>query len=89
MGDTDSKALVTRSNPLTGEQVMMLRRQLAQAREGRDDARQARETGSGVFRLLDGVLQVEHDGEWLAEYGTGRSRHLGWQGGELRRRGGV
>jgi hypothetical protein len=58
MGDTDSKALVTRSNALAGEQVMMREAPTRSGAGGpRDHDRRARETGSAVFRLLDGVLR--------------------------------
>jgi CRP-like cAMP-binding protein len=29
------------------------------------------EPGTEIYLVLDGVVRVEHDGEWLAEYGPG------------------
>ena len=75
-GDEDSEALVTAVETALEHQLsVQLMHGAAKPRveklpAGHVLVRQG-EPGSEVFLVLDGVIRVERDGEWLAEYGPG------------------
>ena len=75
-GDRDSEALVTAVESALEHQLsVQLMRGAAKPRVERLPAgavlvRQG-EPGTDVYLVLDGVLRVEREGEWLAEYGPG------------------
>jgi CRP-like cAMP-binding protein len=75
-GDQDSEALVTAvETALEHSLSVQLMHGAAKPRvdklpAGRVLVRQG-ELGTDVFLILDGVIRVERDGEWLAEYGPG------------------
>ena len=75
-GDRDSEALVTAVESALEHQLsVQLMRGAAKPRVERLPAgavlvRQG-EPGTDVYLVLDGVIRVEREGEWLAEYGPG------------------
>ena len=75
-GDEDSEALVTAVETALEHQLsVQLMHGAAKPRveklaAGHVLVRQG-EPGTEVFLVLDGVIRVERDGEWLAEYGPG------------------
>jgi hypothetical protein len=75
-GDQDSEALVTAVESALEHQLsVQLMRGAAKPRVERLPAgavlvRQG-EPGTDVYLVLDGVIRVEREGEWLAEYGPG------------------
>jgi len=75
-GDRDSEALVTAvESALENQLSVQLMRGAAKPRVERLPAgavlvRQG-EPGTDVYLVLDGVIRVEREGEWLAEYGPG------------------
>jgi Cyclic nucleotide-binding domain len=75
-GDTDSEALVTAvETALEHSLSVQLMHGSAKPRidklaAGSDLVRQG-QPGSDIYLVLDGVVRVEHDGQWLAEYGPG------------------
>ncbi len=75
-GDQDSEALVTAvETALEHSLSVQLMHGAAKPKveklpAGRVLVRQG-ELGTDVFLILDGVIRVERDGEWLAEYGPG------------------
>ena len=75
-GDQDSEALVTAVETALEHQLSVQlmhgsgRPSIAKMPTGQVLVRQG-ERGTDVYLILDGVLRVERDGEWLAEYGPG------------------
>jgi CRP-like cAMP-binding protein len=75
-GDEDSEALVTAVETALEHQLsVQLMHGAAKPRveklpAGHVLVRQG-DRGTDVYLILDGVIRVEHDGEWLAEYGPG------------------
>jgi hypothetical protein len=75
-GDEDSEALVTAVETALEHQLsVQLMHGAAKPRveklpAGHVLVRQG-DRGTEVYLILDGVIRVEHDGEWLAEYGPG------------------
>jgi len=75
-GDTDSPALVTAvETALEHSLSVQLMRGATQPRIGRLAAGsilvEQGNPGTDLYLVLDGVMRVERDGEWLAEYGPG------------------
>lgn len=75
-GETDSDALVTAvETALEHALSVQLMHGAAKPRIARLPAGQVLvrqgEPGTEIYLILDGVIRVEHDGEWLAEYGPG------------------
>jgi hypothetical protein len=75
-GDQDSEALVTAvETALEHSLSAQLMHGAARPRIERLPAGQVLvrqgEPGSDIYLVLDGVVRVERDGEWLAEYGPG------------------
>jgi hypothetical protein len=75
-GDEDSDALVTAvETALEHSLSVQLMRGAARPRVEKLSAGQVLirqgDKGSAVYLILDGVIRVERDGEWLAEYGPG------------------
>src|SRR5215470_6103374 len=75
-GDQDSEALVTAVETALEHQLSVqlmhgaAKPRIATLAAGDVLVRQG-ERGTDVFLILDGVIRVERDGEWLAEYGPG------------------
>jgi hypothetical protein len=75
-GDQDSEALVTAVESALEHQLsVQLMRGAAKPKVERLPAggvlvRQG-ESGTSIYLVLDGVIRVEREGEWLAEYGPG------------------
>jgi hypothetical protein len=75
-GDQDSEALVTAVETALEHQLsVQLMRGAAKPRIAKLPAGQVLvrqgERGTDIYLVLDGVIRVERDGEWLAEYGPG------------------
>jgi Cyclic nucleotide-binding domain len=75
-GDQDSEALVTAVETALEHQLsVQLMRGAAKPRIAKLPAGQVLvrqgEPGTDVYLVLDGVIRVEREGEWLAEYGPG------------------
>ena len=75
-GDQDSEALVTAVETALEHQLsVQLMRGAAKPRIAKLPAGQVLvrqgEPGTDVYLVLDGVVRVEREGEWLAEYGPG------------------
>jgi hypothetical protein len=75
-GDQDSEALVTAVETALEHQLsVQLMRGAAKPRIAKLPAGQVLvrqgEQGTDVYLVLDGVVRVEREGEWLAEYGPG------------------
>ena len=75
-GDEDSEALVTAVETALEHQLSVqlmhgaAKPRIAKLAAGDVLVRQG-DRGTEVFLILDGVIRVERDGEWLAEYGPG------------------
>jgi len=75
-GDQDSEALVTAVETALEHSLSVqlmhgsARPRIDQVAAGSALVSQG-DRGSEVYLVLDGVVRVEHDGEWLAEYGPG------------------
>ncbi len=75
-GDQDSEALVTAVETALEHSLSVqlmhgsARPRIDQVAAGRALVSQG-DRGSEIYLVLDGVVRVEHDGEWLAEYGPG------------------
>jgi hypothetical protein len=75
-GDQDSEALVTAVESALEHQLSVqlmhgaAKPAISKLPAGSVLVRQG-EPGTDVFLVLDGVIRVERDGEWLAEYGPG------------------
>jgi hypothetical protein len=75
-GDQDSEALVTAVETALEHQLsVQLMRGAAKPRIAKLPAGQVLvrqgERGTDIYLVLDGVIRVEREGEWLAEYGPG------------------
>ena len=75
-GDEDSEALVTAVETALEHALSVqlmhgsAKPRITKVPAGATVVRQG-EAGSEIFLVLDGVIRVERDGEWLAEYGPG------------------
>ena len=75
-GDQDSEALVTAVETALEHSLSVqlmhgsARPRIDQVAAGSALVSQG-DSGSEIYLVLDGVVRVEHDGEWLAEYGPG------------------
>jgi hypothetical protein len=75
-GDQDSEALVTAVETALEHSLSVqlmhgsARPRIDQVAAGSALVSQG-DRGSEIYLVLDGVVRVEHDGEWLAEYGPG------------------
>ena len=88
-GDEDSEALVTAVETALEHQLSVelmhgaAKPRVVKLAAGDVLARQG-ERGTEVYLILDGVIRVERDGEWLAEYGPGslQGERASLEGGE-------
>jgi CRP-like cAMP-binding protein len=75
-GDTDSEALVTAVETALEHSLSVQlmhgsdKPRIDKLAAGSELVRQG-QPGSDIYLVLDGVVRVEHDGKWLAEYGPG------------------